>query len=209
MFLNDTRKEYTQFEFDKSKALDNPFQQFNDWFEFAKKEALFEPNAMNLSTSMNNQPNSRVVLLKAFDENGFVFFSNYNSQKAVELNENPLVSVNIFWPKIERQIKILGSVSKTTAEESDQYFATRPRDSKLSAWASNQSEEIEDRSQLDENLDAYKLKFPNEVPRPDHWGGYRITPNYFEFWQGRENRYHDRICYKKIDSNWTIFRLNP
>ena len=106
MFLNETRKEYTQFEFDKNKALENPYHQFEDWFKFAKKEALFEPNAMTLSTSLNNQPNSRVVLLKAFDENGFVFFSNYNSQKAQELDQNPLVSANIFWPKIERQIKI-------------------------------------------------------------------------------------------------------
>ena len=209
MFLNETRKEYTQFEFDKSKALGNPFDQFNDWFEFAKKEALFEPNAITLSTSMNNQPNSRVVLLKAFDENGFVFFSNYNSQKAIELVENPLVSVNVFWPKIERQIKIFGSVAKTSSEESNAYFSTRPRDSQLSAWASNQSEEIEDRAQLDKKLDEFKARFPNEVPRPDHWGGYRITPNYFEFWQGRENRYHDRICYKKAATNWTIFRLNP
>ena len=209
MFLNDTRKEYTQFEFNKSKALESPFEQFNDWFEFAKKEALFEPNAITLSTSMNNQPNSRVVLLKAFDENGFVFFSNYNSQKAQEIENNPKVSANIFWPKIERQIKILGAAEKITAKESDEYFNTRPRDSQLSAWASNQSEEIKDRNQLDKKLEEYKTKFPTDVPRPNHWGGYRIIPHYFEVWQGRENRYHDRICYKKTDSNWTIFRLNP
>ena len=209
MFLNETRKEYTKYEFDKASALKNPFDQFADWFEFAKKHAKFEPNAMSVSTSYEDKPSCRIVLLKQFDESGFVFFTNYNSKKAQEMESNPNVAATFFWPNIERQIRIEGIVSRIPESESDAYFQTRPRDSQLSAWASDQSQKVADRSALEASLNQYQKQFKDHVPRPNFWGGYKIEPTFFEFWQGRANRYHDRICFEKEGKNWTIFRLNP
>ena len=210
MFLNETRREYTKYEFDKQKALDNPFQQFNDWFEFAKKNAIFEPNAMHVATvSSDGKPKNRVVLLKSYSDEGFVFFTNYNSQKGQDIARNPRVSLSFFWPNIERQIHIEGEAKKVSEGISEAYFNTRPRASQLSAWASNQSEKIENRDELDKKLAKYEGEFSNEVPRPTHWGGYLVQPQRFEFWQGRANRYHDRIVYELTQSGWDIHRLNP
>ena len=210
MFLNESRREYTKYEFDKQRALDDPFQQFDDWFEFAKKNAVFEPNAMHLSTvNADGKPKNRVILLKSFSDKGFDFFTNYNSHKGHEIEANPQVAITFFWPNIERQIRIEGNIQKTTADISDAYFKTRPRDSQLSAWASDQSDIVDNREQLEEKLNAVKMRFSDEIPRPDHWGGYRVIPNYFEYWQGRENRYHDRIAYQKSENKWDVFRLSP
>lgn len=209
MFLNETRKEYTKYELTEESVHKNPINQFSEWFDFAKKNALFEPNAMSISTSVDNKPTCRIVLLKKFNEHGFVFFTNFNSKKAQEINSNPYIAATIFWPNLERQIRIEGITEKISEKESDAYFETRPRDSQLSAWASDQSGIVNDRNELDNRLEKYKRKFPNIVPRPDFWGGYRIIPNFYEFWQGRENRYHDRICYKAVEKKWEIFRLYP
>ena len=210
MFLNESRREYTKYEFDKGKALEDPFQQFDEWYRFAKKNAVFEANAMHLSTvSKDKQPKNRVVLLKSYDKNGFVFFTNYNSQKANDIAFNPNVSLTFFWPNIERQVRIEGIAKKVSPNVSDDYFKTRPRDSQLSAWASNQSEKVEDRNELENKLIKFKNKFTDDIPRPDFWGGFIIDPFHYEFWQGRENRYHDRIVYEKQSSGWDIYRLNP
>ena len=210
MFLNESRREYTKYDFDKNKALENPFQQFDDWYKFAQKNAVFEANAMHLSTvSKDNQPKNRVVLLKSYNENGFVFFSNYNSQKALDISYNSNVSLTFFWPNIERQVRIEGQAVRVSEKVSDDYFKTRPRESQLSAWASNQSEQITDREELEEKLKTYKEKFSSTIPRPDFWGGFNVKANYYEFWQGRENRYHDRIVYQKKSNHWEIYRLNP
>ena len=209
MFLNETRKEYTKYQFDKESALENPFDQFGNWYEFAEKNALFEPNSMSISTSYKNKPSNRIVLLKKYDKKGFTFFTNFNSKKSKELSLNKNIAATFFWPNLERQIRIEGYVEKISDKESDEYFDTRPRDSQLSAWASNQSDIINDRDELEKKLIEFKQKFPNKVPRPEFWGGYQIIPEYFEFWQGRANRYHDRICYEKNKKNWNMFRLNP
>ena len=210
MFLNESRKEYTKYEFDTSHALDNPFQQFNEWFEFAKKNAVFEPNAMHVSTvDAEGQPKNRVVLLKSFSDDGFVFFTNYNSDKSQQLLQNPKVALTFFWPNIERQVRIEGLAKQSSAAFSDAYFKTRPRDSQLSAWASDQSQVVENRDELDARLALFNKKFPTDVPRPEHWGGIEIQPHYFEFWQGRNNRYHDRIVFKKASDHWDISRLCP
>tara|TARA_B100001121_G_C18700145_1_gene627136 strand:- start:3338 stop:3970 length:633 start_codon:yes stop_codon:yes gene_type:complete len=210
MFLNESRKEYTKYDFDKSRALDDPFKQFDEWFKFAKKNAVFEPNAMHISTvDKAGQPKNRVVLLKTYNDKAFVFFSNYTSDKGKEIAHNPKVALTFFWPNIERQVRIEGEAQHASADVSEAYFKTRPRDSQLSAWASNQSAEVLDRAELDERLEMFKNKFPSEVPRPEHWGGFDVTPHRFEFWQGRENRYHDRIIYEATTNGWKIFRLSP
>ena len=177
---------------------------------FAKENAIFEPNAMHLSTiSKKSTPNNRVVLLKSYSENGFVFFTNYNSQKAQDINHNNHVSLSFFWPNIEQQIHISGTAEQINDDISDAYFNSRPRDSQLSAWASNQSERVTNRNELEEKMSHFNKKFQLDVPRPPHWGGYRVTPTKYEFWQGRKNRFHDRIIYKKTINGWETYRLNP
>jgi pyridoxamine 5'-phosphate oxidase len=209
MFLNESRREYTKFSLDKQHACDNPFAQFEDWFQSAIKHAVFEHNAMLLSTVSNGRPSSRVVLLKQFDTTGFTFFTNYNSKKALEIDANPNVAITFYWPNIERQIRIEGKAEKTTKEASEAYFSTRPRDSQLAAWASHQSNPIQDRAALDAAMDAIAKEFPNTIPLPEFWGGYKVVPDYFEFWQGRENRYHDRIVYAQEGDNWAMSRISP
>jgi pyridoxamine 5'-phosphate oxidase len=210
MFLNESRKEYTKYDFDKSQALADPFDQFDEWFEFAKKNAVFEPNAMHVSTvDKTGQPKNRVVLLKSYNNKAFVFFSNYTSDKGKEIGDNPKVALTFFWPNIERQVRIEGEAHHSSPDSSDAYFKTRPRDSQLSAWASDQSAEVSDRAELNRRLDLYKKKFPLAVARPEHWGGFDVKPHRFEFWQGRENRYHDRIVYEATTNGWKLFRLSP
>ena len=205
------RKEYTQAELDENSIHTNPFLQFEQWFQEALKSQLNEPNAMSVATvNKDGQPFQRTVLLKTFNEDGFVFYTNYTSRKAQQLESNPKISLLFPWYDLERQVAITGSVVKVSAKESLTYFLTRPRGSQLGAWVSNQSEVITSRSILEMKLAEMKNKFKEgKIPLPDHWGGYRVIPDSIEFWQGRPNRLHDRILFTKTTENWKISRLAP
>ncbi len=205
------RREYDGIPLDKESVDADPLKQFSDWFAIAVKEIKNDPNAMILgSANRDGQPATRTVLLKGFDEEGFIFYTNYESNKAKDLAENNKVSLTFYWPDLMRQIHIQGAVEKISDEMSDQYFKSRPAGSKLGAWSSKQSSVIESRDVLKENLRSFEKKFSNsEIPRPSHWGGYRVTPHRFEFWQGRLNRLHDRIVYRFEGENWVIERLSP
>jgi pyridoxamine 5'-phosphate oxidase len=191
--------------------LPDPFRQFNLWFDEAKQFEAFEPTAAVLSTvGKENHPSSRTVLLKDVNKTGFVFYTNYESRKAKELTFNPNASLLFLWKELQRQVRIEGTAEKVSHEESEEYFHTRPRESQIGAWASDQSSIIPDRKSLDDKFEEYSRKFgEDEIPLPDFWGGYILIPNYFEFWQGRPNRLHDRICYKLENKMWKIFRLAP
>jgi pyridoxamine 5'-phosphate oxidase len=177
----------------------------------ALNSQVIDATAMLLSTAdAGGQPTSRVVLLKAFDEDGFVFYTNYESKKAADIAENPRVSLHFFWPDLERQLIITGTAEKISREESEEYFKSRPEDSKLGAWASKQSSVINDRRALEAQFAEAEERFRGrEIPCPEFWGGYRVTPNNFEFWQGRASRLHDRICYERDGEGWNIVRLSP
>ena len=208
--LSDIRRDYTKESFNEKSADANPFIQFKQWFQDAVDIKMLEPNAFVLSTvSAENKPSSRVVLLKNADERGFVFFTNYESRKGLEINENDNVSFLFYWDKLERQIRIEGVLEKISAEESNAYFQTRPYSSRLGAWASKQSEVLKSRFTLMRKVAELMVKFKTDVPLPPFWGGYRLLPEYFEFWQGRSSRLHDRIAYKKNNSNCERFRLYP
>jgi pyridoxamine 5'-phosphate oxidase len=210
--LQNLRKEYKKSSLTERGANKNPFKQFNRWFdEAAGSKAFMMPNAMTLSTATKTgKPSARVVLLKGFDENGFVFYTNYNSRKGKELEKNPYANLLFYWDKLERQVRIEGKVKKITKAESEKYFGTRPYESRLGAWASNQSSVIKDRLILDNSYLKYREKYPQNVPLPSYWGGYRLIPVSFEFWQGRTNRLHDRLRYTtKGKSGWKIQRLAP
>jgi pyridoxamine 5'-phosphate oxidase len=189
----------------------SPFAQFARWFEEARVAEPHMPEAMTVSTCLNNTVSSRVCLLKEFDERGFVFFTNYSSRKGAQISENPRVALCFHWPALARQVRIEGAAVKTTEEESDAYFATRPRGSQLGAWASQQSSVLFGRADLDQrfhDLDATYRERP--VPRPPHWGGYRVIPLEIEFWQGRADRLHDRFVYRlREPKDWVIERLAP
>lgn len=201
--------------FDKGKMEDhvpnNPIDFFKKWMEEAVEKQEKEANAMVLSSvDEQNRPSSRILYLKEVtDDNSFVFFTNYNSHKGKDLALNPHASLLFYWKSLERQIRIEGLISKTSEEISDNYFASRPRESQLGAWASLQSEELNSRSELERRLSEFNTKFPEIVPRPPHWGGYQLKPSEIEFWQGRPSRLHDRILYIKHDKYWKIKRLNP
>ncbi|WP_436515964.1 pyridoxamine 5'-phosphate oxidase [Ekhidna sp. To15] len=205
------RKEYTQAELDESTVLKNPFQQFEKWFQDALDSKINEPTAMVLSTvNTEGQPFQRTVLLKTFNEDGFVFYTNYESRKAGHLNDNPRVSLLFPWYSLERQVAITGQVEKVSTKESLKYFLSRPEGSQLGAWVSNQSEVITSRNILETKLAQMKQKFKDgKIPLPDHWGGYRIIPDSIEFWQGRKSRLHDRIFFQKETGSWQISRLAP
>lgn len=205
------RREYDGIPLDKERVDSNPFMEFSKWFEIAVKEIENDPNAMILgSSNREGQPATRTVLLKGFDENGFIFYTNYESRKAKDLAENNRVSLTFYWPDLMRQIHIQGTVEKISEEMSDEYFKSRPDGSKLGAWSSKQSTVIESREVLLENLRSFEKKFSNaEIPRPSNWGGYRVVPHRIEFWQGRLNRLHDRIVYRKEREKWVIERLAP
>ncbi|MDB9372614.1 pyridoxamine 5'-phosphate oxidase [Nodularia sphaerocarpa] len=210
--LADLRKDYTLEGLSETEIHPNPFIQFKKWFEQALAAQLPEPNAMTLATATpDGQPSARMVLLKDFDERGFVLFTNYNSHKGQELAANPQAALVFWWAELERQVRIVGTVEKISSEQSDSYFEMRPPNSRLGAWASNQSEVIVGREVLERQLQEFQDKYENqEVPRPPHWGGYRIIPREIEFWQGRSSRLHDRLLYTHLDhNNWKIERLSP
>ena len=190
----------------------DPFKQFEAWFREAERVVPILPNAMTLATSTRDGvPSSRVVLLKGFDENGFVFYTNYLSQKGRELDENPIASLSFYWAQPARQVRITGKASRTSLAESEDYFHTRPIDSQLGAWASNQSAVISGRAVLEERMKELEKEYEGElIPVPPYWGGYRVAPYVFEFWQNRASRLHDRIRYTLVgDRDWVIERLAP
>lgn len=212
MDLANLRNEYTLDGLRREQLKEDPFQQFELWFQQACNANLPEPNAVNLATvSADGQPHQRIVLLKYFDRQGFVFFTNYGSRKASQISENNQVSLLFFWVCLQRQVQICGKAEKISTAESLKYFTTRPRGSQIGAWCSAQSSIISSRKILELQFEQLKAKFQNqEIPLPPSWGGYRVTPDSFEFWQGRENRLHDRFLYKKQDAmNWDIHRLAP
>ncbi|BAU10185.1 pyridoxamine 5-phosphate oxidase [Leptolyngbya sp. NIES-3755] len=209
--IADLRQDYTKETLNETDIDPNPFVQFRRWFDQAVNAELPEPNAMTLATaSKDGIPAARIVLLKALDDRGFTFFTNYNSAKGKELEANPQAALVFLWTELERQVRIVGSVEKITSEESDGYFFSRPHNSRLGAWASEQSEVIPNRDVLEEKLAALKSEYENrEVPRPPHWGGFRVIPREIEFWQGRSSRLHDRLRYRHQNGAWVIDRLSP
>ena len=209
--LNEIRKEYTYSQLEIDNLDINPIVQFRYWLNDALKANVSEPTAMVLSTVGNEgMPSSRVVLLKNLDNDGFTFFSNYESRKGIQITQNPNASLLFFWPQIERQVRIEGRVAKTPHHISDEYFLSRPEGSKIGAWASPQSRRVPSREYLDNLQKDYIRLFKSKVlERPENWGGYKLFPHTIEFWQGRENRLHDRFEYKMNGSIWEIHRLAP
>ena len=212
MQLAEMRRNYAARALDLADLDANPFAQFDHWMREAIETQVIEPNAMTLATAdAAGRPAVRTVLLKGFDERGFVFYSNYESAKARDLAANPKVALLFPWLALERQVSAMGIAQKITATESLKYFLSRPRESQIGAWASRQSEVISTRALLESKFAEMKARFANgEIPLPDQWGGYRVTPQSFEFWQGRPNRLHDRFKYTlQSDGSWTIARLMP
>ena len=209
--ISDIRKDYRMKSLLESDAATDPFAQFGHWWLEAVESKIDEVNAMTLATaSADGFPSARIVLLKGYDRNGFVFFTNYHSQKGQEIAANPKACLLFFWKELERQVRIDGSIEKISAEESEVYFQSRPVGSRIGAWCSPQSTVIPDRSVLDKNVEFYSNKFNAQiVPRPDHWGGYIVKPTAIEFWQGRTSRLHDRLRYTKVADNWKLERLAP
>lgn len=194
----------------ESDAPADPLELFANWYDAARPRAAGDPTAVTLATAdANGKPAVRVVLLKEYGPEGFVFFTNYTSRKALDLESNPQAALLFWWPSLGRQVRVEGSVARIPATESDAYFATRARLSKIGAWASEQSRVIPDRSMLDTRVREFERKFPEDVPRPPHWGGYCVSPDSIEFWQDRANRLHDRLRYVRNGNRWRIERLNP
>ncbi|MCI0351652.1 MAG: pyridoxamine 5'-phosphate oxidase [Acidobacteriales bacterium] len=212
MSLSDLRREYALAGLKESDLHPSPFKQFEKWFQQALVAGLSEPNAMTLATATpDGKPSARIVLLKGFDEWGFVFFTNYESRKGRELTENPHAALVFYWIELERQVCINGQVSRVQAEESESYFHSRPVGSQLGAWASRQSQVVSGRAVLEDRLEQLTQEFRNKpIPLPPYWGGFRIAPSALEFWQGRPNRLHDRLRYTLQTGNqWLIERLSP
>ncbi len=206
--LHNNRRNYTKHELTEHEISPNPFEQFGWWLEDASNDGIMEPNAMTLSTATKDgKPSSRIVLLKAFDENGFIFYTNYHSRKGRELSENNAASLLFFWDKLERQVRIEGTIEKIEAHLSEKYFSERPYESRLSAIVSEQSEEVPSREYLEDRLEEVKQQ--GEIKRPENWGGYILKAEYFEFWQGRASRLHDRIVFDLENGAWKIKRLAP
>jgi pyridoxamine 5'-phosphate oxidase len=207
----DLRKDYGQAVLSEDQVADDPMVQFTAWFEQALKAEVNEPNAMTVATvGTDGRPSARIVLIKHFDERGFTWYTNYDSQKGKQLSANPFAALLFFWSELERQVRIEGRVELTSPEESDKYFHSRPLNSRLSAIASHQSAPIAGRAALEQNYEAVARQYGEEPPRPQHWGGYRLIPERIEFWQGRRSRFHDRIVYtRQEDGSWTRQRLQP
>lgn len=208
--VHDLRKEYKQAQLNIENVAEKPMEQFSFWFNEARSAEILEPNAFVLSTANHHIPHARTVLVKEIEEDGFIFYTNYNSEKGQQINKNNHVAANFTWLDLERQIRFTGTCHKVSAKQSDNYFQNRPRNSQIGAWASKQSEILKNREALENQWNFYTKKFENQnIPRPAFWGGYKIIPNTVEFWQGRQNRLHDRILYQKNDSKWSISRISP
>jgi pyridoxamine 5'-phosphate oxidase len=204
------RRDYTLQTLSESGVAANPMEQFTNWWNEVLKSDIEEPNAMTLATStQDGKPRARIVLMKDYNENGFVFFTNYESSKGTQLASNPFCSLLFYWKELERQVRIEGKVQKLDTADSDEYFNSRPVESKIGAWASPQSQVIENRDIIENNVARFSQKFKDEIPRPPHWGGYCVLPEQIEFWQGRPGRLHDRILYTRVENNWKIERLAP
>ena len=210
--IADIRSDYRMKSLLEADVAANPFEQFTRWWDEALNSEIDEVNAMTLATaSLQGIPSARIVLLKGYDQNGFVFFTNYNSQKGKDIAENPYASLVFFWKELERQVRIDGRIEKIHASESDAYFQSRPAGSRIGAWSSPQSTVIADRSIIENNYLHFEQSFgDNFIPRPSHWGGYKVTPTTIEFWQGRSSRMHDRLLYTlNANHSWIVERLAP
>ncbi|HCA23532.1 MAG TPA: pyridoxamine 5'-phosphate oxidase [Pseudomonas sp.] len=209
--IADLRRDYTRDGLTETQAPAEPFALFGEWFAQAVEVESTEANAMMLATvDGEGQPHLRTLLLKGFDERGFVFFTNYQSAKGQQLANSPAAAMTFWWHDLERQVRIEGQVEQTSAEESDAYFHSRPAGSRLGAWASPQSQVIDSREVLEQRLGAVQQQYADtDAPRPPHWGGYRLVPTLVEFWQGRPSRLHDRLCYRLVEGSWVRERLAP
>jgi pyridoxamine 5'-phosphate oxidase len=206
----DRRTSYERGSLDEAHAAADPFVQFRGWIDEALASTVKEPNAMTVATAdAAGHPSARIVLLRGWDERGFVFFTNYESRKGREIDANPFASLLFFWDLLEREVRIDGRIERLSGAESDAYFERRPRGHRLSAWASPQSRTVADRATLEAAMADAETQFVGDVPRPPYWGGYRVIPDAIEFWQGRRNRVHDRLVYRRSEAGWTRERLAP
>lgn len=211
MDIASLRKDYSLQALDEKEVDPDPFVQFSSWWREAISSSIDEVNAMTLATAdLSGKPSARIVLLKGFTDEGFIFFTNYESHKGAELHANPQAALVFFWKELERQVRIEGVVSKTSVEENEQYFISRPAGSRIGAWASPQSRRVNNRSELESRVAEVQGRFAeSQIHCPPFWGGYMLKPNLFEFWQGRQNRLHDRIQYNLENSMWKLARLAP
>ncbi len=210
-YLSEVRRDFSGKPLNEESVDENPIEQFNVWFEEAVNAQLLDPYAMSVTTvSANGQPSTRIVYMRGIVDESFVFYTNYSSDKGKDLEQNNKVALNFFWGELERQVRIEGLVEKMSAEGSDAYFAKRPRESQIGAWASDQSSELLTRKELEDKVVYFTEKFKDVViPRPSHWGGYVVKPVKIEFWQGRPSRLHDRIVYTNLGDDWKQSRLSP
>ena len=209
MSIADLRQSYEKGILLEQDAKASPFEQFGLWFDQALEQNVPEPTTMTLATAdAQGRPSARIVLLKGFDDAGFVFYTNYNSRKGQDLAVQPWACLNFFWQPLERQVRLNGLMTKVSAQESDEYFHSRPLGSRLGAWVSAQSQPTT-LAALEANTATVQKKYGDQPPRPPHWGGYRLAPEYFEFWQGRPSRLHDRLTYQRSGTSWALERISP